>query len=153
MVYRHQVRLAGAAVLGLCLALPSLGLAQSAAGRLPGVIDRPVPVVPLPPAPAPIAPLGGTPTPESVPDANAPVPTIKQVMFSGLGVMSNADLQPVVAPYLNRPLTRGDLAKMKYDIAKRFVEQAGDALTAKNFVFAGQLADKAAALAALLLSQ
>jgi hemolysin activation/secretion protein len=122
MVYRHQVRLAGAAVLGLCLALPSLGLAQSAAGRLPGVIDRPVPVIPLPPAPAPIAPLGGTPTPESVPDANAPVPTIKQVVFSGLGVESDADLQPVVAPYLNRPLTRGDLAKMKYDIAKRYYE-------------------------------
>ncbi len=32
------------------------------------------------------------------------------------------DLQPVVAPYLNRPLTRGDLAKMKYDIAKRYYE-------------------------------
>ena len=57
-----------------------------------------------------------------MPDANAPVPTIKQVVFSGLGVLSNADLQPVVAPYLNRPLTRGDLAKMKYDIAKRYYE-------------------------------
>ena len=28
----------------------------------------------------------------------------------------------MVAPYLNRPLTRGDLAKMKYDIAKRYYE-------------------------------
>ena len=41
-------------------------------------------------------------------------------------------------------------AKAQYDIAKRFVQQAGEALTAKNFVFAGQLADKAANLAALL---
>ena len=121
MARRHQLRIAGAA-LGLCLALPSLALAQTAANRLPGVIDRPVPQVPLPPPAAPLGPLGGTPTPETVPDANAPVPTIKQVVFSGLGVLSDGDLQPVVAPYLNRPLTRGDLAKMKYDIAKRYYE-------------------------------
>ncbi len=121
MARRHQLRIAGAA-LGLFLALPSLALAQTAANRLPGVIDRPVPQVPLPPPAAPLGPLGGTPTPETVPDANAPVPTIKQVVFSGLGVLSDGDLQPVVAPYLNRPLTRGDLAKMKYDIAKRYYE-------------------------------
>ncbi len=58
-----------------------------------------------------------------------------------------------------RDLTRIDAralnaeARAQLDIAKRFVQQAGDALTAKNFVFAGQLADKAAALATLLLSQ
>lgn len=44
-------------------------------------------------------------------------------------------------------------AKAQYDIAKRFSEQAEQALKAKNLVFAGQLADKAAALAALLLKQ
>ena len=44
-------------------------------------------------------------------------------------------------------------AKAQYDIAKRFVQQAEDALKARNFVFAGQLADKAAALATLLLGQ
>ncbi len=44
-------------------------------------------------------------------------------------------------------------AKAQYDIARRFVEQAGDALRAKNFVFAGQLADKASNLAMLLLAQ
>ena len=119
---RHQLRIAGVAAMALCLALPSLAMAQSAAGRLPGVIDRPVPVVPLPPPATPLPPLGGTPQPETVPDANAPVPTIHQVVFSGLGVLSNDDLQPVVAPYLNHPLTRGDLAKMKYDIARRYYE-------------------------------
>ncbi|MGB7219644.1 MAG: hypothetical protein WBD07_12660, partial [Vicinamibacterales bacterium] len=40
--------------------------------------------------------------------------------------------------------------KAQYDIAKRFVEQAEEALVAKNLLFASQLADKAAALAALL---
>jgi hemolysin activation/secretion protein len=124
MLKRHRGGFAAAVAVigGLGLFVPSLALAQSAATRFPGVIDRPVPEVPLPPAPADLPPLGGTPTPESVPDANAPIPTLHQVTFSGIGVLSNDDLQPVAAPYLNRPLTRGDLAKLKYDVAKRYYE-------------------------------
>ena len=41
-------------------------------------------------------------------------------------------------------------AQAQYDIAKRFTEQADEALKAKNIVFAEQLADKAAGLAAQL---
>jgi len=41
-------------------------------------------------------------------------------------------------------------ARAQYDIARRFVTQASDALNRKNFEFAEQLADKAATLAALL---
>jgi hypothetical protein len=44
-------------------------------------------------------------------------------------------------------------AKAQFDIARRFVQQAGEALTAQNFVFAGQLADKAATIAALLVTR
>lgn len=44
-------------------------------------------------------------------------------------------------------------AQAQYDIAKRFTEQADDALKSKNLVFAEQLADKAAALAAQLLKR
>ena len=44
-------------------------------------------------------------------------------------------------------------AKAQYDIAKRFSEQAEEALKARNLVFAGQLADKASTLAALLLKR
>lgn len=44
-------------------------------------------------------------------------------------------------------------AQAQYDIAKRFTEQADDALKMKNIVFAEQLADKAAALAAQLLKR
>jgi hemolysin activation/secretion protein len=122
MIKRHCGRIgAGVALIcGLGLLMPTLASAQSAAQRFPGVIDRPVPEVPLPPAPRALPPLGGTPTPESVPDANAPVPTITSVQFSGNNVLSNAQLQKVAAPYLNRPLTRGDLAKFKYDVAKRY---------------------------------
>jgi outer membrane biosynthesis protein TonB len=41
-------------------------------------------------------------------------------------------------------------ARNQYDTAKRFASQAGDALRARNLVFASNLADKAAALAAQL---
>ena len=44
----------------------------------------------------------------------------------------------------------GTDARAQYDIARRFVAQASDALNKKNFEFAQQLADKAATLAALL---
>jgi hypothetical protein len=40
--------------------------------------------------------------------------------------------------------------RTQYDTAKRFVQQAEDALKVSNLVFAGQLADKAATLAAAL---
>jgi hypothetical protein len=40
--------------------------------------------------------------------------------------------------------------RAQYDTAKRFLQQADDALKVKNFVFAEQLADKAATLAAAL---
>ena len=97
---------AAVAVLALAalLAFPLGALAQSAVNRLPGVINRPTPEVPLPPAPVPLPPLVGAPTPETVPDANAPIPTIDQVDFTGNTVESTADLQMVVAPYLHRRL-------------------------------------------------
>jgi hypothetical protein len=40
--------------------------------------------------------------------------------------------------------------KTQYDTAKRFVSQAEEAIKARNFVFAANLADKASALAATL---
>ena len=44
-------------------------------------------------------------------------------------------------------------AKAQYDTAKRFIQQSYDALKARNPVFAGNLAEKAAALAAVLLGR
>ncbi len=41
--------------------------------------------------------------------------------------------------------------KAQLDAAKRFVKQADDALIAKNYVYAWQLADKANTIATLLL--
>jgi hypothetical protein len=41
--------------------------------------------------------------------------------------------------------------KTQYDMAKRFMQQAEDALRVGNMVFAGKLADKAATMAAILV--
>jgi hypothetical protein len=40
--------------------------------------------------------------------------------------------------------------RTQYDTARRFIQQAEDALRARNIVFAGKLADKAATMAAVL---
>jgi hypothetical protein len=57
---------------------------------------------------------------------------------------ANADLNRVNYRVLNAD------ARTQYDTAKRFVEQAQDALRQRNLVFARNLADKALALAAQL---
>jgi hypothetical protein len=41
--------------------------------------------------------------------------------------------------------------RAQYDIARRFLQQADEALKARNVVFAGKLADKAATMAAVLV--
>jgi hemolysin activation/secretion protein len=104
------------------LAAPAGAFAQAAVNRLPGVIDRPTPELNLPPVPAPLPPLVGAPTPQTVPDANAPIPTITRVDFTGNTVESTARLEKIVAPYLNRKLTRGDLAQMKFDITRLYYQ-------------------------------
>jgi hypothetical protein len=43
--------------------------------------------------------------------------------------------------------------KQQYDMAKRFIEQAGVALGERNLVFAGKLAEKAGGIASLLLGR
>ena len=44
-------------------------------------------------------------------------------------------------------------ARLQYDTAKRFIQQAGDAIRLKNLPFAKNLADKAAVLAVQLAAQ
>jgi hypothetical protein len=62
----------------------------------------------------------------------------------GVIARANADLNRVNYRVLNAD------ARTQYDTAKRFVEQAQDALRQRNLVFARNLADKALALAAQL---
>jgi len=108
-----------AAACGLVLLLPAGAYAQSAVQSLPGVVNRPTPQVPLPPTPTPIPIPGTTQSPESVTNPTAPVPTLKEIDFSGVQVVPLGDLQAIASHYLNRSLTRGDIDQLKYEIAKR----------------------------------
>ncbi len=51
---------------------------------------------------------------------------------------------------VNSATLNGD-GRAQYDTARRFIQQAEDALRTRNIVFAGKLADKAATMAAVLV--
>jgi hypothetical protein len=104
-----------------------------------------------PPAPPAAAPPVATERP-ATPPAQEPPPTLQTT------TNPEAAEQRTRSALANatRDLGRIDVARLsadgkaQYDIARRFVTQATEALNAKNFEFAQQLADKAATLAALL---
>jgi type IV secretory pathway VirB10-like protein len=93
---------------------------------------------PKPPLPGPPTALQTTP-PAVQGEAEK---AIRTTMVRASGDLSKVDY---------RALTAG--ARNQYDTAKRFIEQAEDAIRLKNLLFAKNLADKAAVLAAELLGQ
>jgi hypothetical protein len=111
--------------------------------RPPRPEQRPEPVNTTPepvesiPRPAPPPSLTLTPIPGS--EAQT-VTAIRELMQR-----AKSDLSRVNAGALNRD------GRSQYETARRFLEQAEDALTARNIVFAGRLADKAATMAAILV--
>lgn len=82
----------------------------------PGVIDRPVPKPPVDLQRKPVGIDKLTPKAKEVPNADEVVATISKVSFKGMSVVSDADLQAVTAKYLNREITRGELAQLKKDV-------------------------------------
>ena len=119
-------------------------------------------VAPAKPAPRPPRPeqkpepVNATPEPiESIPRP-APPPSLTLTPIPGseaqtvtaireLMQRAKSDLSRVNAGALNRD------GRSQLETARRFLEQAEDALTARNIVFAGRLADKAATMAAILV--
>lgn len=87
------------------------------------------------PAPAPSLTL--TPTPGSEKQTEAAIRDLLGRAARDLGRVNSASLT-------------GD-GRAQYDTARRFIQQAEDALRARNIVFAGKLADKAATMAAVLV--
>jgi outer membrane biosynthesis protein TonB len=132
------------------VASPPVGEVQPAE---PTTINPPDNSTPPPPVPTP------PPTPPPVaterpaqPAAAEPPPTLQTTADpTAAEQRTRASLQSAT-----RDLGRIDVrtlsadAKAQYDLARRYVEQATDALNEKKFEFAQQLADKAATLAALL---
>jgi outer membrane biosynthesis protein TonB len=120
-------------------------------------IEQPEPAPPRrPPAPAPAAqppkvaeePPKPTPAPPTALQTTPPAGqgdaerAIRATMARASGDLSKVDY---------RALNAG--ARTQYETAKRFIEQAEDAIRLKNLLFAKNLADKAAVLAAELLGQ
>jgi outer membrane biosynthesis protein TonB len=135
---------------------PPMPLAQEPAHNPPGRPRTPVRTEPAKPDVAkPDAPPD-TPKPADEPPkpAPAPQPTLQTApttteiemerAIRGTLARAMADLNRVDYRALNTD------ARTQYDTAKRFVNQADDAIRAKNFVFAKNVADKAAALAGQL---
>jgi hypothetical protein len=104
------------------------------------------------PMPRPTAPPPVDPPATDPPPATLPPPTL-------LTSANNAEFEKRVREQLKgaqanlsqvNPKSLGPDARAQYDSAQGFVRQAEEALKVKNLVYAGQLADKAATMAALL---
>lgn len=108
------------------------------------VPQQPDPVEPAPPEPVvtatkPVSPGALTLTPSPGSEAQT-VTAIRALMDRARG-----DLQRVNAGSLNND------GRTQLDQARRFLQQAEEALKVRNIVFAGRLADKAATMAAILV--
>ena len=102
------------------LCSPLLQAAPPSLQVLPGVVDRPP--VELPPmltgeeVDVPARP------PEPVPPAEGAVPvaTLTRIDFDGELLLKERQLKDTVAPYLNRPITANDIARMKYELTSLY---------------------------------
>ncbi len=120
-----QVRtllLCGLVFLGL--AVSSVLCAAPPAAILPGVVDRPP--VELPPVlsgervEVPVA--QPQPLPAPVPGGE-PLATLTRISFGGTLLLEEQLLQAVAAPYLNRPISGGDIARLKYDLTSLYYKK------------------------------
>jgi len=111
---------------------------------------RPEPAKPETPPP----PVPEQPKPEEPSRPSAPLQTMPTTAEGDMERQiratvqrANADLNRIDYRALNKD------ARIQYDTAKRFIRQADDAIRAKNLLFAKNLAEKAATLAAQLSSR
>ena len=123
----------------------------------------PAPVVPPPTDPPSRQPAREVPpatpprTPTTAPPTTPPATSGTPVLQTTADVVEAERKVRAIVASASKDLARVDYrtlgsdAKNQYDTAKRFIQQADDAVKVKNFVYAQQLAEKAAALAALLV--
>lgn len=88
--------------------------------------------------------------------APAPAPPALALQTPGAAARADQSVRTLLAQAA-RDLSRVDYqaldgdGRAQYDTARRFMQQADDALKARNVMFAGKLADKAATMAAVLV--
>jgi hypothetical protein len=108
---------------------------------------QPRPAAPPPPAPAVQA--------EADPPPPPPPPALTLTPAPGVDAKTEASIRTLLSQVardlarVNAPSLSAD-GRTQLDAARRFVQQSEDALKARNLVYAGKLADKAAAMAAVL---
>lgn len=114
--------------------------------------STPKPVTPSRPAARPNPPAMSAPPPPPA-SAEAPPPAVLST------TMDTTDFERRIRGQLGRattllaqvnPRTLSAEAKAQYDAAQGFIRQCDEALKVRNLMFASQLADKAATMAALL---
>lgn len=118
---------------------------EAAPARPTGRPTRPdaKPEPPSPAEPAPEAPRPSAPSLTLTPSPGAEAQTV--VAIRELMARATRDLSRVNAAALNVD------GRAQAEAARRFLQQADEALKARNVVFAGKLADKAATIAAMLV--
>jgi len=147
-------------------ALPTM-VPPPAPPRMVAIYVEPVEPTPVEPPPA-AEPVSPRPQPKPPPPPPADVPDVPQgpppppppplTLTPGPG--SEAKTEASIRGLLSR--ASRDLARIdsrglsadgrtQFEAARRFVEQAEEALKARNLVYAGKLADKAAVMAAVLV--
>jgi hypothetical protein len=129
---------------------------------------EPLPAAPaIEDVPAPVRPPVRQPRPEqkaeASPPAEQPVESVARPPAPSLTITPSAGAEQTTAAIrgimarAERDLGRVNVGALnadgrtQYDTARRFLQQADAALKARNIVFAGKLADKAATMAAILV--
>lgn len=130
----------------------------------PLLITPPVETAAAPVKPAPRPPRTEPAKPETIANAPEPPEPVRPAPTPSLTLTPSPGSEQQTVAAINDLLLRArrDLARVnaaslnadgrtQFDQARRFLQQAEDALKAKNIVFAGKLADKAATMAAVLV--
>ncbi|MBY0493658.1 MAG: hypothetical protein K2Y23_05545 [Cyanobacteria bacterium] len=129
---------------------------------------EPLPLTPAVEPATPVRPPARPPRPEQRPEPStttepvesatrpSPGPSLTLTPTAGSESQTVAAIRDLLGR-ATRDLARVNSATLntdgraQYDTARRFIQQAEDALRARNIVFAGKLADKAATMAAVLV--
>jgi len=123
-------------------------------------VEAPPPAEPSAPRPLPPRPAAPTPAPDPVvtegPPAPPPPPPLTLTPVPGSEAKTEASIRALLGQ-VSRDLGRVNTSSLsadgrtQFEAARRFVQQAEEALGARNLVYAGKLADKAAAMAAVVV--
>jgi hypothetical protein len=153
-----------AVVLALCAGAGACGKVQAKTPAPMPTLTMPVNLEPPAVAPPADKPAASTTTRPARPTTPTPTPTPTPAPVTDAPVLQTSvslvQLENKARDSLER--AKKDLSRVKrdtlgrdaqdqYDSAKRFIDQATDAITARNFVYAASCADKAATLAGLLV--